>query len=418
MSNEVEVGSGLNVKLANVETLIRVGTAAITAVCAVLGALKRWRSEGRKWTISSMEGSPIRTAVLKFAECHGCKYKEYTVYNDGIKFPVGPTFVALKHYRGIWVRGSITVGKSGDHNFLLQVRAKSAQKIAEFVERVMAHSKAANEALDRADCRMYVNKDDEFKRVDMGPSSFETLFLPCCDAVIREVGAFVNGRANYERVGTKWQKMIMFYGDPGCGKTSLIMAIARYFKRNPVFMPLHQFKTLAELIARIQESGDEIAYSKSMIVLEEADTWAPICQKRRDASDVDSSDGNAFSSSSCVDAAFLREKEQEGRDNQLGNLLNMFDGVRAYPGLFVVMTTNHIQEFDPALIRPGRATCIEVGKMQFEHINRTFRLYFGEDLPDEYRDMSTTLANLAWLRDYIGDRDGALAEFRRRFHTA
>jgi hypothetical protein len=29
--------------------------------------------------------------------------------------------------------------------------------------------------------------------------------------------------------------------------------------------------------------------------------------------------------------------------------------------------------------------------------------------------MNVTLAELAWLRDYIGDRDGALKEFKRRF---
>merc|ERR1719382_363026 len=45
----------------------------------------------------------------------------------------------------------------------------------------------------------------------------------------------------------------------------------------------------------------------------------------------------------------------EGEDDlNLAGLLNVLDGVVDSPGRIVVMTTNHPDKLDPALIRPGR----------------------------------------------------------------
>merc|ERR550525_133355 len=45
----------------------------------------------------------------------------------------------------------------------------------------------------------------------------------------------------------------------------------------------------------------------------------------------------------------------EGDDDlNLAGLLNVLDGVVDSPGRVVVMTTNHPDKLDPALIRPGR----------------------------------------------------------------
>ncbi|EGZ25006.1 hypothetical protein PHYSODRAFT_384828, partial [Phytophthora sojae] len=38
----------------------------------------------------------------------------------------------------------------------------------------------------------------------------------------------------------------------------------------------------------------------------------------------------------------------------LSGLLNVLDGVIDCPGRIVIMTTNHPEKLDPALVRPGR----------------------------------------------------------------
>ena len=42
------------------------------------------------------------------------------------------------------------------------------------------------------------------------------------------------------------------------------------------------------------------------------------------------------------------------RIRRFQGLLNVLDGIVDTPGRIVVMTTNHIETLDPALIRPGR----------------------------------------------------------------
>jgi hypothetical protein len=416
-----------------VESTIRICTALGGAGYAAYLAANWWATEGGTWSILTLDDHGKRASVLAYVDHLKCKYREYTIYGDGTVFPVGKEFVGVPGEAGISIRGTL---KGEQKCCELQVRGKNPKHIAGFVDRAVEFKKRTNDTLDRAKFGMYVyDVDDGYFRCELAPASFDTLFLPCCEAVVREVSRFVENRETYERVGTKWQKMIMFHGEPGCGKTSLIAAIARRFERSPMFIPLHEVKTLLDLTSRIEVSEYDIPFERSMIVLEEADTWAPICQRRnlltttttysdQDNTDSDSAgSATAFSapSASCGDPAYVREKEKEARDNQLGILLNMFDGVRSYPGLLVVMTTNRLDMFDPALIRPGRTTCIEVGRLRTEHVNRTFRTYFGCDLPPDVlpdHEMNVTLAELAWLRDYIGDRDGALKEFKRRFHSS
>lgn len=51
---------------------------------------------------------------------------------------------------------------------------------------------------------------------------------------------------------------------------------------------------------------------------------------------------------------FSRSSYEGDDDLNLAGLLNVLDGVVDSPGRVVVMTTNHPDKLDPALIRPGR----------------------------------------------------------------
>jgi len=58
-----------------------------------------------------------------------------------------------------------------------------------------------------------------------------------------------------------------------------------------------------------------------------------------------------------VDAAFVqRDSVQSKKSGGLtfSGFLNALDGVRSKDGTIVIMTTNHRERLDPALIRPGR----------------------------------------------------------------
>jgi chaperone BCS1 len=73
-----------------------------------------------------------------------------------------------------------------------------------------------------------------------------------------------------------------------------------------------------------------------------------------------------FEDIDCMRTGKRREAKAEGRDGStershadatgvtLSGLLNVLDGFHAPSGVVFVMTTNHVEALDPALLRPGR----------------------------------------------------------------
>jgi mitochondrial chaperone BCS1 len=66
-------------------------------------------------------------------------------------------------------------------------------------------------------------------------------------------------------------------------------------------------------------------------------------------------------------------------------LLNVLDGVVDTPGRIVVMTTNHPEVLDPALIRPGRINKkVYMGYLHAQEALQMVRHYFPDgELSDE-----------------------------------
>lgn len=60
-----------------------------------------------------------------------------------------------------------------------------------------------------------------------------------------------------------------------------------------------------------------------------------------------------------IDAIFVdrtsMQQQQSMRTVTFSGLLNALDGVRSQEGRILMMTTNHREKLDPALLRPGRA---------------------------------------------------------------
>ncbi len=89
-----------------------------------------------------------------------------------------------------------------------------------------------------------------------------------------------------------------------------------------------------------------------------------------------------------VDAVFTGREGGEKRPGvSFSGLLNAIDGVAAQEGRALVMTTNHKERLDPALIRPGRADVhTELGLVSAATARRLFERFFpGErDLAEAF----------------------------------
>jgi SpoVK/Ycf46/Vps4 family AAA+-type ATPase len=158
-----------------------------------------------------------------------------------------------------------------------------------------------------------------------------------------------------------------------------------------------------------------LGFDKKIIVFEDIDCIGDIILKRKtdnnsDISDVDMNDHdndiddyvNTSTSSNAEDkirkeitkaTKYVMKKINSGggsgpmnstQDNiTLDDLLNLWDGIRENTGRIMIITTNHYDKLDPALIRPGRIDiALNLGNTSREVIAEMYSHYYGQPIDD------------------------------------
>ncbi|KKK25799.1 hypothetical protein AOCH_005704 [Aspergillus ochraceoroseus] len=165
----------------------------------------------------------------------------------------------------------------------------------------------------------------------------------------------------YSNRGIPYRRGYLLHGPPGTGKTSLCFAASGLLGLQLYLLNLSS-KSLDEdeLMALFQELP-----RRCIVLLEDVDC-AGMSHKRSDEPGADSeekkaatagdssSSGSPPSSSSSSSSSGETTSVLEKVGVSLSGLLNVIDGVAACEGRILVMTTNHPEKLDPALIRPGR----------------------------------------------------------------
>lgn len=153
--------------------------------------------------------------------------------------------------------------------------------------------------------------------------------------IINAISGFKAKEPWFIQHGIPYQLGILLYGPPGCGKTSLIRAIAAYCDKDIRLLPAAHVNKLGSALANIEKPDN------SILVVEDID-------------------------SNSVTVSRTDEQKPEEILTKLGGgiseVLNALDGVTIGHGRIMILTTNHIEKLDPALIRPGRIDLkIELG---------------------------------------------------------
>ncbi|CAG8644496.1 7421_t:CDS:2 [Ambispora leptoticha] len=190
----------------------------------------------------------------------------------------------------------------------------------------------------------------------------------------KELNTFVTDKDFYARIGMPYRRGILLYGKPGTGKTSLINAISAHLNRDLYFINLKNVKLDNELSSAF--SG---VPPNQIIVLEDVDTMSKVIHKRARNSTSVISDSEIGplpedSSSKAGDKTSGTTGPSYSSTFSLSTFLSCLDGHILSEGNIIIMTTNHVEQLDPAVIRPGRMDVrLNLGYCTHYQINKMYR---------------------------------------------
>lgn len=168
----------------------------------------------------------------------------------------------------------------------------------------------------------------------------------------------------YSNRGIPYRRGYLLYGPPGTGKSSLSLALAGFFKMRIYIVSLSSVtaneESLSSLFAELPR--------RCVVLLEDIDT-AGLTHTRepQDGDGEGDGDGEEEGGEAVEGQPASSKKRRKGGGSRngpvanapvgrlsLSGLLNILDGVASQEGRLLIMTTNHIEKLDKALIRPGR----------------------------------------------------------------
>lgn len=164
----------------------------------------------------------------------------------------------------------------------------------------------------------------------------ETLFLPegLWDSIYDDIRKFFMSEDKYVQQGQPFRRGYLLYGPPGTGKSTFPVVLAAELGLNINKLDIANKDLTDELLFDLMCNAEK----PSVILLEDVDAASPAAHGRAEERSAKS--------------FVLGSTSPKGIT--LAGLLNALDGVGAHTGHVVIMTTNHRDKLDKALVRAGR----------------------------------------------------------------
>ena len=199
--------------------------------------------------------------------------------------------------------------------------------------------------------------------------TFDNVFFEQCSQVKKRVKFFLNDRSWYDKKGIPYTLGFLFHGEPGCGKTSTVKAIANEGRRHIINIQLSEIKSKAQLhhlffneeihvSDGVKTERYTIPIHERLYVIEDIDAMGDMILRRE------------WKKPETVkkesDDPWMDRNIEEKEVIDLSFLLNLLDGTLESSGRILAITSNFPERIDRALIRPGRIDMI----VKFEKCSR------------------------------------------------
>ena len=205
--------------------------------------------------------------------------------------------------------------------------------------------------------------------VNIHNKNFNNVFIQNKDKLMNYINKFKQNPdekiiQQYEKMGIPYKAGILFYGSPGTGKTSTIKAILKETNRHGIIVNLSNIQSNNELenvfltrkINNKNYDGKQLCF-----ILEDCDATKLSSIKERKESNDDSftlitdkpeTSKNSNDKNLAEELKTIIASQNKGFD--LSCFLNILDGIIELHGVMIILSTNHPDKIDEALIRPGR----------------------------------------------------------------
>ncbi|KAI3321243.1 BCS1 N terminal-domain-containing protein [Xylariaceae sp. AK1471] len=162
----------------------------------------------------------------------------------------------------------------------------------------------------------------------------------------------------YANRGIPYRRGYLLYGPPGTGKSSLSLALAGFFKMRIYIVSLSSVSATEEVLGGLFAELPR----RCVVLLEDIDTAGLTHTREENGSSSRASSGGDNDMEPTQVTRGNGDTNTGSSNNSfrlsLSGLLNILDGVASQEGRILIMTTNHMEKLDKALIRPGRVDMV------------------------------------------------------------
>jgi len=176
----------------------------------------------------------------------------------------------------------------------------------------------------------------------------DTIFLQrgVKEKIVRFIDSFRDHEQWYLEKGLPYHIGMILYGPPGCGKTSLVKALASHYNVDLYVFPVSQFAYIDRALFDLPDH--------SMVLIEDIDAERAVSARNKNSK-------RATKKAPVMEGSDKPEAEEQEPGilldfslTNLSDVLNSIDGIISSHGRVLIATTNHIEKLDEALTRNGR----------------------------------------------------------------